>query len=176
MKTCNRCKVEKGLTEFHRRAASKDGLAYTCIACAKIRSRRQYTENPQAWKEGVKRWQRENRERVNEKCREWRARNKEKRKAVCKSWNERNPAKRAEQLARRRAKIVTPRWADPKAIAGFYKMAKKIEAETGLKHHVDHIVPLNSPLVCGLHVESNLQIIPASENVLKRNLVWPDMP
>jgi hypothetical protein len=47
---------------------------------------------------------------------------------------------------------------------------------TGVKWHVDHIVPRNSPLVCGLHVHTNLQVIPADENMYKRNLRWPDKP
>lgn len=176
MKSCNACKESKPLDQFHRRAPSNDGRSYTCIDCAKKRSRQQYAKDPQAWKDGAMRWYAENRELVNARQREWRARNKDKRAAVCKSWNERNQDKRAEAVARRRAKIFTPAWANKQAISGFYSEAKKIEAETGVKHHVDHIVPLNSPIVCGLHVESNLQIIPASENVLKRNLHWPDMP
>ena len=176
MKQCNACKEFRSPESFHKRAASVDGLSYTCVACAKRRSRQQYAKDPQAWKDATARWSRENKELINERQRDWRKRNKEKRQATCKAWNERNRAKRAEQVARRRAKIVTPLWADANAISGFYKRAKQVEAATGIKHHVDHIVPLNSPLVCGLHVESNLQVIPASENVLKRNLVWPDMP
>ena len=42
--------------------------------------------------------------------------------------------------------------------------------------HVDHIVPLNSPIVCGLHNEFNLQIIPPATNYHKSNNYWPDMP
>lgn len=42
--------------------------------------------------------------------------------------------------------------------------------------NVDHIVPLNHPLVSGLHNEFNLSVIPKEENRMKDNLWWPDMP
>jgi hypothetical protein len=41
---------------------------------------------------------------------------------------------------------------------------------------VDHIVPLNHPLVCGLHNEFNLEVVSTDYNQYKKDRFWPDMP
>lgn len=82
---------------------------------------------------------------------------------------------------------ATPSWADPKKIDAIYAEAARLTKETGIPHHVDHIVPLQGPvatwgpfkgmrIVFGLHCEANLRVIPARENVVKGNRYWPDMP
>ena len=62
-------------------------------------------------------------------------------------------------------RLVTqcPPWADKKAIRKMYLEASR----RGLE--VDHVVPLKNPLVCGLHVEGNLQLLTPLENGRKRN-------
>lgn len=55
-------------------------------------------------------------------------------------------------------------------------MARKLRQETGIEYQVDHVIPIQSPVVCGLHWEGNLQVIPKLANVLKSNRFWPDMP
>ena len=40
---------------------------------------------------------------------------------------------------------------------------------TGIEWHVDHIIPLHNKLVCGLHIWSNLQVIPKLVNLQKGN-------
>ena len=52
-----------------------------------------------------------------------------------------------------------------------YKNCKEVSEKTGIKHHVDHIVPLRGKQVCGLHVPWNLQIIPAIDNMRKGNKI-----
>lgn len=83
-------------------------------------------------------------------------------------------AKCREYQARKRGAV--PPWANRAAMLEAYKAAKAISSTTGIDFEVDHVVPLSHPLVCGLHCEANLQILPASANRSKGNRYWPDMP
>jgi len=70
----------------------------------------------------------------------------------------------------RAAKLqATPPWVDFDKIKEIYEEADRLSKETGEIYVVDHIVPLNHPLVCGLHVPWNLQILTFSENSKKSN-------
>jgi len=69
---------------------------------------------------------------------------------------------------KKRDKSIPP-WADRKAIKAIYIKASQLTIETGVKHEVDHIIPSNHQLVCGLHVENNLQILTEYENTKKSN-------
>jgi hypothetical protein len=81
-----------------------------------------------------------------------------------------NPEMFAANQAKRRATkhLATPNWADLDKIKIIYKIAATLR-RNGNDVHVDHIVPLKNKRVCGLHVDWNLQIIPAVENISKHN-------
>lgn len=76
--------------------------------------------------------------------------------------------------AKRRAvkRNAVPNWLtewDEFVIDELYDLAQKRTKTTGILWHVDHIIPLQSKLVCGLHVPANLQVIPAKDNLRKGN-------
>ena len=52
-----------------------------------------------------------------------------------------------------------------------YANARALTRRTGVRHHVDHILPIKHPLVSGLHVPENLQILTARDNSRKRNKI-----
>ena len=69
-----------------------------------------------------------------------------------------------------------PEWAaDDPRFKVIYAEAKRRRA-SGENVHIDHIVPICSDIVCGLHVPWNLQVLDATENLRKSNIWWPDHP
>lgn len=86
-------------------------------------------------------------------------------------WYRRFPGKAlANSMDRKiRKRRSTVPWADKKALTTIYKTCRELSRETGLIHHVDHIVPLNGKFINGLHVQSNLRIILKLQNIQKSN-------
>jgi hypothetical protein len=92
------------------------------------------------------------------------------------AWKERNIVwVRADTKARRRKhRQATPPWITQKQkseIRQLYQMAITMSKTTGEQYVVDHIIPLRSDYVCGLHVPWNLRVITQEENLKKSNKV-----
>ncbi len=67
---------------------------------------------------------------------------------------------------------ATPPWINQEHIA----QMKETYLAADETMETDHEVPLNNPLVCGLHVPWNLKNLTIAENQHKSNNHWPDMP
>ena len=135
---------------------SKDGRCYECT------TRRWHIYPATRIKNARNRAKPENKEKANKYRRDWYVVNKDY-----------DSDYRTQKRALTRKAI--PAWSNAKARRDVYRLAKKLTEETGIPHHVDHIVPLKSKYVCGLHCEDNLRAIPATDNMRKRNCWWPDM-
>jgi 5-methylcytosine-specific restriction endonuclease McrA len=76
------------------------------------------------------------------------------------------------KVRRRKHRQATPPWITRKQkseIRQLYQIAITMTKTTGEQYVVDHIVPLRSEVVCGLHVPWNLRVITREENLKKSN-------
>lgn len=118
-----------------------------------------------------KTWAAKNKDKVNKANMDWYRKNKE----ICKEhhikWRENNQAACTAKNAKYKASKInaTPDWANLDKIKVLYEKCKWLESLTGLKYHVDHIIPLQGKNVSGLHVWENLQILEANLNISKSN-------
>lgn len=96
-----------------------------------------------------------------------------KRSNYVKRWCRKNPDKvnNKSKVSGKKRKLRVPKWLTKEQIA--YMDAVHMEAKAlrkgGLNVHVDHIIPLCGDNISGLHVPENLEIVPASDNLLKNN-------
>jgi len=77
-----------------------------------------------------------------------------------------------------RATVISPncmpQWADIANLVPFYAEALRRTRETGVEHQVDHYYPLLGETVCGLHVQQNVRVISAADNLAKGNRLPED--
>tara|TARA_R110000744_G_scaffold19915_1_gene52363 strand:+ start:1407 stop:1874 length:468 start_codon:yes stop_codon:yes gene_type:complete len=142
---CCVCKGFLPVSHFWKATKRKRGYQDTCKHCCRDYARSRYHNDP-AFKA-----------MVNSKGRQHR---------------KNRPEYYTQKAAERKARVgrQTPSWltlSQKKEILDMYSQAKLKTEETGIPHHVDHVVPLRGKVVSGLHVPWNLQVITAEENMRK---------
>lgn len=143
----------------------------------KIQRKTAWLNHHSSYLETRRNYDKQHRQQQNEKCREYYSLHKEywrtsdNAREARKRWKEKNKDYFICWNAARRARKLqaTPRWAEKTEIRALYKKCVMLSEQTGVKHEVDHIIPLLNNKVCGLHCIANLQIIRASDNRLKSN-------
>jgi hypothetical protein len=187
-KTCSKCGDEKELSFFNKHRGKPMGVYSSCRLCQSKEKAKARARDRKAYNCRSLDWYRDNRQRASENTKRWRMANPEMRTAAWDRWYAENreavrqyrrehqdSARNAHYTAIRRARFkaaVVP-WADLEAIQVFYREARRLTRETGERWVVDHVLPLKGRGVCGLHVETNLQVIPYSANAHKGNN-WGD--
>lgn len=157
MKTCRLCQLAKPTTEFQKNRA-------VCKSCRRAQQASWRLAQQVRLNQKQREWKKQNPDIAREINRRWREANPEKAKQLQQQWCENNrPLVRA-YCSTRRKKVqqATPPWANIKKITEIYLNCPK-------GYHVDHIIPLRGKTVCGLHVETNLQYLPATDNMKKGN-------
>lgn len=180
MRQCENCMQFKLPEYFYKCSARKDGLQGYCKSCCAVQRREWDRENPDTVRRVSKARKLDPRYRASHRkaSAKYRTKNLQATRDRIEDWRKRNLGARAAYTRKRHAIKMgaVPKWANQFFIMEIYDLARLRTKVMGFKWHVDHIVPLKHPLVCGLHTEHNLRVIPAIDNMRKNNRYWPDMP
>jgi len=155
-KLCRKCDTVKSLDGFHKCSRNKTGVQSKCKVCSSKIGRTRYAQN---------------KDRVLLANRSWSNRNKEKHDLARRLWksNNRGLVNYHTAIRRARKKKATPAWANLSRIKYIYDHCNWLNTTFNLNLHVDHIIPLAGANICGLHIHTNLQVIPAEVNLKKQN-------
>jgi hypothetical protein len=148
----------------------------SCVEClqedwVKDNANRSKKPKTEASKAAGKRYYEKNKEAVKARAN---ARSKDEINQYRKKHKEKNPDyyKALTSVRKRRHRDATPKWittGHKLAMRQLYLQAMELTKLTGERYVVDHIVPLISDAVCGLHVPWNLRVITQEENLRKSN-------
>ena len=150
MKVCRTCKESKKLIDFPKHSQTKDGRNGKCKTCNAEYWRNWRSNNIEKSRKSVNKYADKNRDKIRLKDKEYRKDPRVK-KLRCNNEN------------KRRAKKLNA------TIPGFDEKIKSIYMNCPKGYEVDHIIPLNSKNVCGLHTPWNLQYLTSEENRKKYN-------
>jgi len=177
-RVCRSCGESKALNFFKKEKRNANGYSSLCKACAVASTTAYRNANLEKRMKYEEEYRSHNRDLLREKYysnidwhREYYKRNVEKYAENGRRYCEVARPKKAAHAAKRRAAVrqrsIGLTDEHVKQIEWFYEEAHRLTSETGVTHHVDHIVPLQGKEMSGLHAPWNLQVIPAKENLSK---------
>ena len=136
-----------------------------------------YVDNKEAIAVSTKHYHENNREAIAVNMKHYREKNKEHLVVYDKQYAKNNPDKINAIAAKRRATKLkqTPDLTrgQRQEIVDLYELSTFAYEISGIKHHVDHIIPL---VKGGLHHPLNLQVITATENLSKNDKMPDELP
>lgn len=155
-------------------AAYKNGYRKANKEKISARKKVYYQNNKENVAAAVKVYAEANKEEIAARKKGYYTANRAKILAAKKEYAKANPGRINAKTAKRRAAKIqrTPHWLTNKdyhAIRTLYETAAALTKATGIKHHIDHIIPLQGKTISGLHCPTNLQILTATENQIKNN-------
>lgn len=171
IKVCTKCGKDEVLVSFELQRRQ-------CKSCRKVyflaKRKEYYWANRDKAILYTKLWREANQDKKLAHRKAEYAKNAIQAKEAAKTYRKENPAKinawsRKHQLAKLQR---TPKWLtefDLLRIECFYSVATMRNKNDSQEWQVDHIIPLQGKMVSGLHVPTNLRVIPASENRAKSN-------
>lgn len=192
VKKCQVCNITKSLTDFYKNKSRVDGYRYECKECIKVyqksdmgkAQRHRYATSEKgnaASRRGNKRYNSTENGKKKKAAYAQLPYWVEYRRAYHKLYIKTIPGKivNLKKRAKYRASLLNamPPWLSNEhriQITAFYSEAIYLTHKTGIRHEVDHIIPLQGKNVRGLHVPWNLRVITRKENRRKGNKVlWP---
>lgn len=190
MKKCSKCGEEKPHDSFSTNPKASDGLHSWCRNCVNAQrkaKRDQYAVAQSKWafankeklaaKDARRRLTPEYKLMKSASDKKYREKNAASVKARKQAYYAERPELRRAEYQRnkqgyvarayarlRQIKCLTPPDADKAKLIWFYEEAKRLTLFTGIKHEVDHIIPVSKG---GLHHHNNLQVLPWMQNRAK---------
>lgn len=173
MKQCSRCKAIKSFDEFSIRKASHDGLAAQCKVCKSEVAKARYAEDEEFRLKALARATRQCADPVKKKLSNTQSYAKHRAKGNARAYKNTRLKKDTSPAWRNAWNVWCKMTASKRVLdrstfeqtLAFYDLAYR----AGEHWVVDHVIPLNGKTVCGLHVPTNLQVIPKYRNQIKYN-------